>query len=357
MSLQMIIEKTIPKMIVHCVKNEEIWASSNYALYQSRDEGTTFSKMPDLPVPFIMPILTRVPLFTRVFRRLYIRTMRKLKSGTILIVANRKLFRFTQHKYEVVHSFKRGLGPMREGWCEDDEGTCYIGEYFLNNKRNTNVDLLKSTDDGQSWKTIYSFDNIRHIHFVQYDPYNRQIWLGTGDTDDESAIWLSQNKGKTWTQIGSGDQMFRAVSLLFTQDHVYWGSDAPTRQNHIYRYNRSSREIETLTAVNGPVYYSTILKSGIKIFTTTTEGNSEGKSAEWDNKAHIWASEDGFSWEDLISWEKDFYPYILGYGNVLLPHGQLNDTLFFTTQCLRKVDNILHSVELVSKVKSEELDK
>lgn len=238
---------------------------------------------------------------------------------------------------------------MREGWCEDDEGNCYMGEYFLNNRRDTSVDLMKSTDDGQSWRTIYSLDNVRHIHCVQYDPFDRRIWLGTGDRDEESTISFSQDKGETWTKIGSGDQMFRAVSLLFTQDYVYWGSDAPTRQNYIYRYNRSSREIERLVAVDGPVYYSTILKNGIKIFTTTTEGNSEGKSAEWDNKAHIWASDNGFCWEDLISWGKNVYPYILGYGSVLLPHGQLNDTLFFTTQRLRKVDGMLSIAKLSAR--------
>ena len=357
MSLHLKIKKTIPKMVVHCIKDDEIWTSSNYTLYQSKDEGTTFNKMSDLPVLFIIPILTRLPLFTRVFRRFGIRTIMQLKSGTILIVANRKLLRFTQHKYEVVYRFSRGFGPMREGWCEDDEDNCFIGEYFLNERRNTHVDLLKSTNDGQSWKTVYSFNNIRHIHFVQYDPYNQKIWLGTGDTDDESAIWLSHTKGETWTKIVSGDQRFRAVSLLFTQDHVYWGSDAPTRQNYIYRYHRSSGEIEQLAAVNGPVYYSTILKNGIKIFTTTAEGNSEGKSVTWDNKAHIWASEDGVCWEDLIHWEKDLYPHIFGYGSVLLPHGQPSDTLFFTPQCLRKVDNILHSVEFVREIKSEELAK
>ena len=82
---------------------------------------------------------------------------------------------------------------------------------------------------------------------------------------------------------------------------------------------------------------------------TTAEGDSEGKSAEWDKKAHIWASKDGTQWEDLISWEKDQWPYILGYGRVLFAHGRNRDNLYFTTQCLKKVDNMLIQAKLSVK--------
>ena len=82
------------------------------------------------------------------------------------------------------------------------------------------------------------------------------------------------------------------------------------------------------------------------LFATTAEGNSEGKRAEWDNKAHIWASKDGTGWKDLISWEKDIYPYILGYGRAYFAHGQYRDTLYFTTRSLKKVDNTLFRAKL-----------
>lgn len=345
MALELVIQKMISNTVVHYVNHDEVWVSSNYSLYRSKDRGVTFSKVIDLPVPFMMRAVARVRLPARAMR-LGVRGLRKLKSGTLLVIADRKVFRLRDAEIKVVHSFKRGIGPLREGWCEDDNGNCYLGEYFLNNKRDAPVRLLKSADDGQSWKTIHSFQNIRHIHCVQYDAFSESVWLGTGDADEESSISFSQDEGETWTKVGSGDQMFRAVSLLFTRDHVYWGSDAPTRQNYIYRYDRKSAEIERLVAVDGPVYYSTILDNGIKIFATATEGNSEGKSAEGDKKAHIWASADGVCWEDLISWDKDVWPYILGHGRVLLAHGQLDDVLFFTPQCLKKVDNMLIMAKL-----------
>ncbi len=334
------IQKTIPNMVVHFIDHDEILTSSNYTIYSSRDKGITFNKIIDLKVSFLSQILVHYRLFSRGFR-LGIRSLKKMNNGTILAIADRNLFRLEDEQLEVVHSFKRGFGPLREGWCEDDKGNLYLGEYFLNNKRNASVNLLKSIDNGKSWQIIRSLDDIRHIHCVQYDPFEKKIYMGTGDLDKESSIFFSEDEGETWTELGSGDQMFRTVSLLFTKDHIYWGSDSPTIQNYIYRYVRKSGEIEKLGAVDGPIYYSTILENGIKIFATTAEGDSEGKSAEWDNKAHIWSSEDGVQWEDIKSWEKDFLPYIVGHGRILFPHGNHGNDLYITAEALKNVDGML----------------
>jgi hypothetical protein len=345
MSLKLVIQKEVPNMLVHWIDDSEIWASSNYTLYRSNDEGITYGKFVDLNVSSLMRLLGKSRLIARGLR-LGVRDLRRLKSGTILVIADRKIFRSKNGRFQAVHFFQNGLGPLREGWCEDDSGNCYLGEYFLNDKRDTPVHLLKSADDGQTWKTIHSFQRIRHIHCVQYDPFLRRIWMGTGDRDDECSISFSEDEGKTWTEIGSGDQMFRAVSLLFTENYVYWGSDSPTIQNYIYRYARKAKEIERMVAVDGPVDYSTRLGNGIMLFATAAVGNSEGKSVEWDQKAHIWASKNGTRWEDLISWRKDIYPYILGFGRVCFAHGHYGDKLCFTAQSLRKVDNTLFCAEL-----------
>jgi len=157
--------------------------------------------------------------------RLGVRTLLKLRSGTIVCIANGKVFRFEKCKLDHVSSFERGVGPLRNGFCEDEKGNVYVGEYFLNNSRKHPVKLLKSTDGGRSWEVVYSFWNIRHIHCVQYDPFSKMIWIGTGDRDKECFIGFSEDEGENWTIIGSGDQKFRTTSLLFTEDYVYWGTD------------------------------------------------------------------------------------------------------------------------------------
>jgi len=348
MALTLSVQKTIPNMIVHWLDQQETWASRNYTFYISKDGGVTFSRGADLKTSSVTCLLGRSRLITRAFR-LGIRDCRKLESETILAIADKKIFRSDNKEFKAVHTFERGHGPLREGWCEDDKGNCYLGEYFLNDRRDCSVNLLKSDNDGRSWKKKRSLRNIRHIHCVQFDPISHTIWMGTGDRDNESSISFSENGGETWTEIGSGNQMFRAVSLVFTDAFVYWGSDAPTQQNYIYRYVRKSGNIERMVPVAGPVHYSTILEHGTILFATTSEGESEGKSAAWDRKAHIWASEDGTHWTDVASWEKDGYPYVLGFGRVYFPHGRYRENLFFTTEALKKVDNTLFCARLSSE--------
>ncbi|MHA1705032.1 MAG: WD40/YVTN/BNR-like repeat-containing protein [Promethearchaeota archaeon] len=221
-----------------------------------------------------------------------------------------------------------------------------MSENFLNNARKHAVKLLKSTDGGRSWMTVNSFKGIRHIHCVQYDPYEKLLWLGTGDRDEESKIMFSEDEGESWISIGSGSQMFRTISLLFTENYVYWGTDTPARQSYIYRYRRKDGKIEQLAPVSGPVYYSTLLSNGIMFFSTGAEGRSEGISRAWDNKAHIWASIDGERWQSVMSWNKDRWPYILGFGRILFANGKDMNVLAFTTQCLKGVDNKLYICEV-----------
>ncbi len=340
MPLQLVVEKAVPDMLVQDIEGGRLWTSSKNALYFSDDRGDSFKKIAEVPCSPVLRILGHYRL-PRKALRLGIRGMRKLKSGTVLVIANKALFRYNNDRFEQVYFFRKGFGPLRQGWCEDDQGNCYLSEYFINPDRTTPVQLSKSTDDGQTWHAVHTYPNVRHIHLVQMDPYTRSIWVGTGDRDHESAISFSNDGGATWTPIGSGDQMFRAVSLIFTEDHIYWGTDAPTRQNHIYRYHRLDQKVERLAPVSSPVHYSTILKSGIKLFGTAAEGKSEGESAAWDNKAHIWGSENGTDWQDLISWEKDIWPHIVGFGRFYFPSGEGGDTLYFSGEALKNVDGVL----------------
>lgn len=356
MSLKLEIEKTVPNMVVHWADSAEILASSGYTLYSSRNEGETFEKIADIGVSSLTGMLVKSRVLSRGLR-LGIRDLRKLKSGTTLAIADKKIFRAENDCFKPVFSFRQGFGPLREGWCEDDKGTCYLAEYFLNNKRDKPITLIKSIDDGQSWEMMRSLSQIRHAHCIQYDAFSRQIWMGTGDRDSESIISFSQDRGDNWVDLGSGDQQFRTVSFVFTEGYVYWGSDAPTRQNFIYRYVRENNSIERLVAVNGPVHYSALLDNGIILFATTAEGNSEGKSMAWDNEARIWASEDGSNWTDLISWKKDIYPYVLGLGRVYFAHNVNQDKLYFTTEALKKVDHTLFSATVSAKEKRAQLKR
>jgi hypothetical protein len=46
------------------------------------------------------------------------------------------------------------------------------------------------------------------------------------------------------------------VSLRFSKDAVFYGMDAEFQQNYLYRIDRATGKRETLTELEGPVYYS-----------------------------------------------------------------------------------------------------
>lgn len=335
------IQEKIPNFVVQYIDGEEILASSNYTIFRSQDGGRTFKRVINLPISNYSRFMGKCTLFSRALR-LGIKTIIKLVNGTILAVASKQIFHIKDDEVRTVHTFHKGFGPLRKGWCEDNNGNCYFGEYFLNNKRDSRVRLFKSSDNGRFWDVICSLNKIRHIHSVQFDPYSKNVWLCTGDKDNESKIMFSEDEGETWIDIASGNQMFRTLSLTFTKKHIYWGTDIPTRQNYICRYLRSNETIEKLTQVDGPVHYSTTVGRKFKVFATTVEGNSEGISSQWDKKSHIWISKDGIRWYDIMSLKKDLWPYILGYGRIIFPNGEnkAND-LYFTTQALQYFDNML----------------
>lgn len=334
--MQLTILKTIPKFQAQWVDNEEVWYSSNFSIYHADSWASEPQKIANLESPFYIMALSKSRLAARAFR-LGVRSFLRLSNGTILIVANKTIFRLKDNNLSKVYTLERGVGPLRNGLCEDAKGNVYAGEYFLNNNRSNQVNLLKSKDNGKTWEVIQRMNGIRHIHAVQFDPFEEILWMATGDRDKESYILYSDDEGLSWKELASGSQKYRTVSLLFTDSHIYWGTDAPTIQNSIFRYCRRSNEIEKVADVNGPVYYSTNTNDGVLIFSTGNEGKSEGSTMEWDNTARIWASRDGEHWQDLARWEKDRWPYVLGFGRAIFARGSSN-YIAFTTQCVKGLD-------------------
>lgn len=66
----------------------------------------------------------------------------------------------------------------------------------------------------------------RHIHILDKDPYTGDIWVGTGDTDDESAIYRSTDSGETFQLIGMGNQKWRMLAFIFTSKYIFWNVDS-----------------------------------------------------------------------------------------------------------------------------------
>lgn len=348
------IDSKFKNLRVHIVRGKTLWASSGNTIYRSIDCGKSWEIVTKIPISFPHFIFNRFTVLRRLFR-IGISCMKLLHSGKILIFSNGRVYTLLPQKKSLtlVHFLRRGRSPLTSGCCVDAQNQIYYGEYWLNPKREP-VYIYKSSDEGRSWEIIYRFPEktIRHIHAVQYDPYTGYIWVTTGDKDHECQISYSKDGGRTFHPIGSGSQIWRTVSLIFTKDYIYWGTDSPNYDNFIYRWKRSDNTLERLQKVDGPVYYSISL-DGLngQVFLISTGVEKEHKwdplrfliklfvsndveegTGELDHCAHIWGSKDGKEWIDLIKWEKDpLSPFFFGHGRIYFACGQDDEGFFYFT--------------------------
>lgn len=316
------IEKLTEDMVIHSVKKGICWASRGNTIFVSTDKGKSWNKKGRIPYSISNPsYFNRFFVIRKIFGRYGISQMKILNSGTILIFSGPYLWRSTDNgnSFKIVH--RRKIHPLMQSWAEA-HGEIFYGEYFYDKGRKE-INLWKSIDDGKNWFIVYTFvaGSVRHIHAVQYDPYSDRIWVTTGDEDRECKIMYSTDRGKTFEIIGQGSQEWRAVSLLFTEDYIYWGMDSPHKQNYIFRWDRRTGTRKVVAEIDGPAYYSTQLEDGSLILATTVEG----ATGEWDGSAHIWLKEkNNQNWIDLGGWKKIYGAKMFGILKLAQPNESLH---------------------------------
>jgi hypothetical protein len=89
-----------------------------------------------------------------------------------------------------------------------------------------------------------------------------------GDRDHESRILFSSDQGNSFQKVGSGSQEWRVVSLQFTKDAVFWGTDVPDENNRLFRWSRINGNRKELLSVRNPFYYSSQDGNGNMYFST-----------------------------------------------------------------------------------------
>lgn len=195
----------------------------------------------------------------------------------------------------------------------------YYGEYRRNPER-APIRVLFS-DDGLSWSTVRELRGVRHIHGIYYDEFTSSVWVTTGDEDAESVIWHSPDRFASLKPVISGSQQTRAIPLLFTREHVLFGSDTPLEQNFLYRLERSTGRLTELAPVEGSVFYAARVGAWM-LFSTAVEPSEANRSRD----AVLYASRDGERWSVLARHPKDRWPVsYCQFGQIILPGGH-NET-------------------------------
>ena len=247
-----------------------------------------------------------------------------LANGDMFVTA-KKISYIVSQDGTVKYTFKGYLGnkPGHQGVCITPNGTIFFGEYSLNTNRNHDTHLYRSTDNGKSFQIVLTLkkNEVRHIHFIKYDPFEKCIWLGTGDEDFENILMRSFDNGVTWEKVGSGSQDWRAIGICFNKDELIWGTDAGSvpNQNHIIRMDRKTQKIEVIHDAEGPCHGCGSFKDGRVFISTGVEGGENEK----DHNARL-KQVNGGSVITILEKKKDLLPFILQYGVIRFPLGTDN---------------------------------
>ena len=298
------------------------YASRGGVIYASQNDGRVWRPLARLP----LTLGQRVKSSGRLPRRLWraaVHHVVPLADSALVVFAYRAIYRIDSAGRCVGRSALRGSRPL----CVCVErGVVYYGEYRAN-REGSPVHVWASRDRGATWEAVHGFPGVRHIHGVFADPYDEALWVTTGDSDPAAGIWRTRDRFATVERVAGGSQQTRAVQLLFTRAHVYFGSDAPAGVNHIYRLRRTDHAIERLQQVEGPVYYG--CRAGGRLFFSTA---CEPPTLQRTRDVAVWSSADGEQWRRVAAFRKDPWPArIFQHGHVLFPAGQdATDGLWLT---------------------------
>ena len=175
-------------------------------------------------------------------------------------------------KMKRVLRLKNGNGPLRI--CRTQHNALFFGEYFLNKHRSQPVSIYKTTD-GINWTSVYQFKAgvIRHIHGIYDDPNENGLWILTGDSDAESAIWFADYDFKNISKRYSKGQLTRAVSLHVSKDYLLYPTDSPLSKNYLVKITKKNGHfliIDNLRSssfdiqvVNDTVMFSTVAEPSL----------------------------------------------------------------------------------------------
>ena len=313
-------------LAVHALADGRAWASRGGRIYTRALAGGRWHLYDRLPEPAWRRLLGRSATVGQALR-LGVHGLLPLGDGALLVVDAGRLWRVADGQWHEAlrYDFRK---PARLGVLLDRAGHVYCAEYTLNPRRDRPIRLWRSDDGGRTFRQIYAFaaGSVRHLHFIQQDPIDGALWLGTGDRDAESALWRSTDRGETWARVGGGSQLWRAIGLAFAADAVIWGTDAGidagTYGNRLVRWDRATQTVSEGQQLQGPVHGITSLPDGTVLLGTGCEGGVN----ETDARVHVWATRDGQTAHELASFAAGLQPKRAQYPLAHFVHGQSGQT-------------------------------
>ena len=327
-----------PRMRVLAWRNDILYASRGYTLFQSRmkTQASTieWQRVGGYRSPAWRTVTSMPRLASRLFRDGF-HALVALSSEHLIGAVPHAIVTLTpgEIEFQVSHTLLRGTRPLHLAVAPNDY--IFWGEYFDNPQRDE-VHIYASTDRGAHWDVAHTFPkrSIRHVHNIVYDAWENCFWVLTGDDGPECRILRASCDFRTVDVVLSGNQQTRAAALVPTRNALYFSSDTPVETNHVYRLDRRG-SLSKVAELNSSSIYGCSVGNAV-FFSTMVEPSAINS----DRNVNLYGSTDGLQWQRVLHRKKDHWSMgLFQYGNAFLPDGKnTTDLLAVTTIAVEQSD-------------------
>lgn len=262
-------------------------------------------------------------------------------GGSIFVTFGKQYGVLSGGRFRPAAGIENPSRVLRGACAPGPGGRIFFGEYVTGRERKPiRIYALDAASARAEVVRTFEAGEVRHVHGIYRDPYTDELWCLTGDLPGECRILKSSDGFETIETAGAGDETWRAVSIQFRRDALYYATDAEFEKNHIYRIDRQTGRRDTLAAIDGPVYYSRSA-GGDLFFCVTAElcPSQEGRSSTlWrvdadDNVTQVFSAE-----KDMAAVPKAVKFFLPGLLNFPAGPG-LPDMTYFSATALAGIDN------------------
>jgi len=297
------VEDAVVSRTIEWIEPGRVLFSRRNDLYESSALDAAPRHIGTFPAPWWSSAAARVRQGQRALRFMYYNVI-PLQDGSIFLSFAKSVGVWRDGVITPLRGIVRPCRILRSGAALANDGNVYFGEYLGNAERGVmRIYSYRAGSDEAEIAHTFAPGEVRHIHGIYADPYDGSSWCLSGDVKGECRIMRSADGFRAIDVIGSGDESWRTVSAQFSEDAVFYATDAEFTQNYIMRIDRRSGARTQLAAVGGPVYYSCAAAG--QIFFAVT---AELCPSQPEPMAELWCVDPASgACRRIVTLRKDFY--------------------------------------------------